>query len=132
MLGRLRRFVTVAFAERESGDELFRELDALERRLREERRNTELLAKLSYTRWKLRQEQEKQYAIRYGVTMPSTTLQREQHEFFAAMERRIENEHLRFLEEQRATEGERQQEERIALERQAAERVLRVLEEDLQ
>lgn len=79
---------------------LFRqELDALEARLREEVRETETLAKIRYTKWKLDKEAEKRHYITHGVHFPRTRWQDEQDRFFAELEKRMATEQQRFAED---------------------------------
>lgn len=135
MLKRLRNLIAEKVSApptRYQGDDpLERQLATFEDRLREEKRRTELMARISYAKWKLRKEQEKQYAIRYGVTMPSTSVQYEQDRFFSSLEARMESERLGFIERSRAIEQQEREGERLVIEQQASERVMRVLEEDL-
>lgn len=135
MLARLRTFITTcrtALPTRQSSDDAHAsELDQLEARLRDEKRKTEILARISYAKWKLRQQQEKEYAIRYGVTLPGTTMQREQDEFFTTLERRLDDEQQRYIEQTKALEYKDGEADRIKRQRQATERVVQVLEEDL-
>ena len=135
MLARLRSFITACRASLPvrlpTDDGHTSELDRLEARLRDEKRKTETLARITYTKWKLRQSQEKEYTLRYGVAVPATTAQREQDEFFAALERRMEEEQCRYVEETKALEYKDDEADRIERQRQATERVVRVLEEDL-
>ncbi|MBF0169215.1 MAG: hypothetical protein HQL45_16465 [Alphaproteobacteria bacterium] len=114
-----------------SEETLASELEQLESRLRDEKRKTELLAKISYANWKLRKEAEKEYAIKYRVTMPCTSAQRDEDRFFTELEARMERERLDYVDRQRALEFQGQKEERQKLERDSAECVLKVLEEDL-
>jgi hypothetical protein len=135
VLSRLRTFITTcraALPERPSPEDRHAsELDRLETRLRDEKRKTEALARISYAKWKLRHQQEKEYAIRYGVTVPATTAQREQDQFFTALERRLDDEQQRYVEQTKALEFKDGEADRIERQRQATERVVRVLEEDL-
>lgn len=133
MLARLRILLGLhrSPTEPEESDDYARELDRLEARLRDEKRKTEVLARISYAKWKLRQSQEKEYAICYGVTVPATTAQREQDEFFTALERRLDDEQQRYVEQTKALEYKDGEADRIERQRQATERVVRVLEEDL-
>ncbi len=135
MLARIRSFIAaridpkvVASAKTDSRS---RELVKLESRLRDEKQKTEQLAKISYAKWKLRKEQEKEYALKYGVTLPLTSAQREQDDFFSSLESRLENERLNYIESQKAVEFQGQEEERDKQERESAECVLKVLDEDL-
>lgn len=129
------------------------QLEYLENALREAVRESELMARIKYTVWKIKKEKEKQYYIAHGVTFPATPLEIEQDRIFGAMERRLEQERLRFeeetrrieREERRKLEDQRRQEEdgrleaqrhelelaRIQAERQAAEMMARTLREDL-
>lgn len=138
MLTRLRAFLVkrvhlaLAPVKPVSEEEVYaRELDQLEVRLRDDKRKTEVLARISYAKWKLRQQQEKEYALRYGVTLAITTAQREQDEFFTALERRLDDEQQRYVEQTKALEHKDSEADRIERQRQATERVVRVLEEDL-
>ena len=135
MFARLRSFITACRASLPvrlpTDDDHASELDRLEARLRDEKRKTEALARISYAEWKLRQTQEKEYALRYGVTLAATTAQREQDEFFTALERRLDDEQRRYVEETKALEFKDSEADRIEGQRQATERVVRVLEEDL-
>ena len=135
MLARLRSFITACRASLPvrlpTDDGHTSELDRLEAWLRDEKRKTETLPRITYTKWKLRQSQEKEYTLRYGVAVPATTAQREQDEFFAALERRMEEEQCRYVEETKALEYKDDEADRIERQRQATERVVRVLEEDL-
>mgnify|MGYP001601372590 CR=1 FL=1 len=114
----------------QSEETLASELERLESRLRDEKRKTELLAKISYANWKLRKESEKEYAIKYRVTMPCTSAQRDEDHFFTELEARLERERLDYVDRQRALEFQGQKEERQKLERDSAECMLRVLEEE--
>lgn len=107
------------------------ELSRLEARLREQKQKTEQLAKISYAKWKLRRELEKEYALNYGVTLPLTSAQREQDEFFSTLESRLQQERLSYVESQKSLDFKGQEEERGKQERESAECVLKVLEEDL-
>lgn len=136
---------------------LFRqELDALEARLREEVRETETLAKIRYTKWKLDREAEKRHYIAHGVHFPRTRWQDEQDRFFAELEKRMATEQQRFAEDARRiehaerlkiedqrrqagaaetaklAEQQRQLEEaRLAAEREAADKIAAALRADL-
>jgi hypothetical protein len=106
------------------------ELERLEARLLEEKQKTEAMARISYAQWKLRNEQEKAYAIEYGVTMPLTSAQREQDDFFRAFEARMKAEQLDYEERQLALEYKAKSE---AEEQQAhadAEEVVQILENE--
>lgn len=133
MLAKLRVLFAKKRAElSEQGEaNLASQLEQLESRLRDEKRKTELLAKISYANWKLRKESEKEYAITYRVTMPCTSAQRDEDRFFTELESRLERERLDYVDRQRALEFQGQKEERQKLEQESAECVLRVLEEDL-
>lgn len=133
MLVRLRTLLGLHRPPTEPGesDDYARELDQLEARLRDEKRKTEALARISYAKWKLRHQQEKEYAIRYGVTVPATTAQRDEDQFFTALERRLDDEQQRYIEQTKALEYKDGEADRIERQRQATERVVRVLEEDL-
>ncbi|MDK9721159.1 MAG: hypothetical protein OEL53_08240 [Rhodospirillales bacterium] len=132
MLARFRAMLTkrsTGLSEPDA-DSLARELENLETRLRDEKRKTELLAKISYANWKLRKEAEKEYALKYRVTMPCTSAQRDEDRFFTELESRLERERLDYVDRQRALEFQGQNEERQKLERDSAECMLRVLEEE--
>ncbi|MDK9719656.1 MAG: hypothetical protein OEL53_00580 [Rhodospirillales bacterium] len=134
MLDRLRRLLPDKLAissTRKMPETSDGELSRLEARLREQKQKTEQLAKISYAKWKLRKEQEKEYSLKYGVTLPLTSVQREQDEFFSTLESRLENERLNYLESQKAIEFQGREEERDKQERESAECVLKVLDEDL-
>ena len=132
MLARLRALVARRRLPDEPPDDHHaRELADLEVRLRRDKARTEALAKIRYTQWKLRKEQEKEYYLRYGVSVPATTNQREQDDFFEALETRMENERKRFLDQTKAIDSKDHEADRIERERQARERVLMVLENDL-
>ncbi|MBF0268666.1 MAG: hypothetical protein HQL44_08740 [Alphaproteobacteria bacterium] len=135
MLNRLRRFLTRSQEgppADEAGDvSASRELARLEQRLREEKVKTEQLAKISYAKWKLRKEQEKEYALKFGVTLPLTTMQQEQDDFFRSLESRMERQRIDFIEQNKALEFQQGEEQKQELERQSAECVLKALEDDL-
>lgn len=85
------------------------ELDSLEKRLREEVRETEVLAKIKFARWKLDKEVEKKYYVEHGVMFPRTAWQDEQDSFFSELERRLADEQQKFQEEVRKVEYHEQQ-----------------------
>lgn len=110
---------------------LAQEIAQLEERLREDKAHTEALAKIRYAEWRLRKAQDQEHYLKYGVSLPLTTRQHQQDEFFTALERRLDDERRRYVEETKAIESRDSNAERMERERQATERVLTVLEEDL-
>jgi hypothetical protein len=106
------------------------ELERLEARLLEEKQKTEAMARISYAQWKLRNEQEKEYAIKYGVTMPLTSAQREQDDFFRAFEARMKAEQRDYEERQKALEFNAQKETNEQAHRDSAEEVVQILENE--
>lgn len=134
MLARLR--ILFGFGTVQPGpagnEEYARELAQLEARLREDKARTEALAKIHYAQWRLRKERDKELYLKYGVSVPLTTEQRDQDEFFLALEARLKEERQTHLEQTRALESREHETARIERERQSTERILTVLEGDME
>jgi hypothetical protein len=129
MLARIRSFISAKLGKPSSEAESSKsELERLEAHLLEEKQKTEAMARISYTKWKLRNEQEKAYAIKYGVTMPLTSAQREQDDFFRAFEARMKAEQLDYEERQRSLEYKAKSEAEELQSRADAEEVVQILE----
>lgn len=125
----------------------------LEDRLQQHIQETELLTRIRYTEWKIRQERDRQHYLSAGIRFPRTTWDSEQDAIFYQLERRMEQEQTRFDEEARRIEREeryrledqrrrddyeaqaqRQREielARLQAEREAAEIIARTLKQDL-
>lgn len=84
----------------------------LERRLTDAIRETEARTHMKYSAWKLRQQQERQYFLDHGVTMPETDTRSREDAMFRSLEWRMEEEKKRFHDEALRIE----QEERLKLE----------------
>lgn len=82
------------------------QLRDLEDRLEQHVRETELLTRIRYTEWKIRQEKDRQHYLRSGIRFPKTGWDSEQDAIFYQLERRIEEEQRRFEDEARRIERE--------------------------
>ena len=91
------------------------ELDSLQQRLSQLVSESELLMQISYTKWKIDREKERQIYLTHGVTFPETQLRRQQDEFFFRLESRMEQERADF--QNRMREIEWQEQRRIEDER---------------
>lgn len=80
------------------------QLSQLEKRLSTTVRETETLARMKYTAWKIRHEKEKQYFIVHGVQFPQTARRAQEDQMFYTLERRMQDEQRRFEEEARRIE----------------------------
>ena len=91
----LRRFFPAQQPPARATVDIYRgELDSLRQRLSQLVSESELLMQISYTKWKINREKERQIYLVHGVTFPETQLRQQQNDFFCRLESRMEQERV--------------------------------------